>query len=291
MMALFVVYGFDTAGTFGEEAVNASRQAPRGVLSAIWLSGLVGAIFLIGVTLSFQDVNAAVTSAQSGGFPIADTIKQNMSGQLIGDFTFGDLYLVVILAAVFVCTLAIQGATTRLMFSMGRDRRMPLGGLWGHVNGNLKTPANAAVAVAVLAAVPILVTGAGGAAYLAIAATGLIYVSYFLCNLGVLVARRRGWPHADAPFKLRSWGTIINIIALIWGGLMIINIGLWTSDHLRRSTATTCATRGRTPSSTLPEIVRPTPHGPAALAGLRSGPRASSSSSVRSTTRSRCGAR
>ena len=31
-MALFVVYGFDTAGTFGEETVDASRQAPRGLL-------------------------------------------------------------------------------------------------------------------------------------------------------------------------------------------------------------------------------------------------------------------
>src|SRR5947208_12449505 len=39
-MALFVVYGFDTAGTFGEETLDAGRQAPRGVLSAIWLSGL-----------------------------------------------------------------------------------------------------------------------------------------------------------------------------------------------------------------------------------------------------------
>jgi len=36
-MALFVVYGFDTAGTFGEETVDAGRQAPRGVLAAIWL--------------------------------------------------------------------------------------------------------------------------------------------------------------------------------------------------------------------------------------------------------------
>ena len=55
-MALFVVYGFDTAGTFGEETLDAGRQAPRGVLSAIWLSGLVGAIFLLAVTLSFKDI-------------------------------------------------------------------------------------------------------------------------------------------------------------------------------------------------------------------------------------------
>ena len=41
-MALFVVYGFDTAGTFGEETVDAGRQAPRGVLWSVAISGLVG---------------------------------------------------------------------------------------------------------------------------------------------------------------------------------------------------------------------------------------------------------
>ena len=36
-MSVFIVYGFDTAGTFGEETVDAGRQAPRGVLSSIWV--------------------------------------------------------------------------------------------------------------------------------------------------------------------------------------------------------------------------------------------------------------
>jgi amino acid transporter len=227
-MALFVVYGFDTAGTFGEETLDASRQAPRGILSAIWLSGIVGAIFLLAVTLSFKDVGAAVATGQAFGFPIADTILENLPQALIGTFTFGQLYLVVILIAVYVCTLAIQGATVRLMFSMGRDRRLPFGGLWAHVSPALKTPSYASVAVGLLAAVPIILTGALGSIYLAIAATGTIYIAYFLCNLGVLAARRRGWPHKGAWFSLRSWGTILNILALVWGGVMIINIGLWT---------------------------------------------------------------
>lgn len=229
-MALFVVYGFDTAGTFGEETLDASRQAPRGVLSAIWLSGIVGAIFLLAVTLSFTDVAKAVDTGLKFGFPIADTIKENLTFALAG-VTLGDLYLVVILIAVYVCTLAIHGATVRLMFSMGRDRRLPLGGTWGHVNPSLKTPANAAIAVGVLAALPLILSGAGSAIYLAIAATGMIYLSYFLCNLGVFMARRKGWPMKSAWFTLRSWGTVINVIALIWGGLMIINIGLWTAPQ------------------------------------------------------------
>lgn len=216
-MSLFVVFGFDTAGTFGEETVGASKQAPRGILSAIWISGVIGAIFLLAIVLSTPDMTAALSDPT----PIATSIKSNL-----GD-VFGGVYLWVIFVAVAVCTLAIQGATSRLMFSMGRDRRLPLGGLWGHVNPTFKTPANAAIAVGILAGVPLLVTDspfllAGGA-------TGLIYISYFLCNLGVFLARTKGWPHAKAWFSLRGWGTVINVAALVWGGLMIINFALWNA--------------------------------------------------------------
>ena len=34
-MAIFIMYGFDTAGSFGEETVDATRQAPRGVLASV----------------------------------------------------------------------------------------------------------------------------------------------------------------------------------------------------------------------------------------------------------------
>jgi len=226
-MSLFVVYGFDTAGTFGEETLDAGRQAPRGVISAIWIAGATGALFLLAIILSFKDVPAQILSAQQfawgvgGSNPIGDTINANM-----GDF--GKVYLLVILAAVYVCTMAIQGATTRLMFSMGRDRRLPLGGVWGHVSPRFHTPANAAVAVGVLSALPFLLTSSAGV--LAVAATGMIYTSYFMCNLGVLIARRRGWPHQGAWFNLGSWGTILNILALVWGGLMILNFALWQTD-------------------------------------------------------------
>jgi amino acid transporter len=228
-LALFVVYGFDTAGTFGEETVDAGRQAPRGILAAIWLSGIAGFIFLLAIILSFQDMEAAVAEGQAFGFPFATTIQQNLDQTLFGDVTLGDLYLVIILIAVSVCTLAIHGATTRLMFSMGRDGRLPLGRTWGHVNGTFKTPTNAAIGVGVLSTLPLLITGAAASFYLAIAATGTIYISYLLCNWGVLRARRRGWPHQGAWFKLGSWGTVINIAALVYGLLMVINIAIWES--------------------------------------------------------------
>lgn len=229
-MALFVVYGFDTAGTFGEETVDAGRQAPRGILSAIWLSGIIGFVFFLAIILSFKDVGAAVAEGQAFGLPFATTILDNLNGILFGDITLGKVYLFIILIAVCVCTLAIQGATVRLLFSMGRDRRVPMGGTWAHVNQTFKTPTNAAIGIGVIAALPLFVTGAFAAFYMAIAATGMIYISYFLCNWGVWSARRKGWPHKGAWFTLGSWGTILNVAALLWGGMMIINIGLWQSE-------------------------------------------------------------
>ncbi len=231
-MALFVVYGFDTAGTFGEETLDASRNAPRGVLSSIWISGLVGLVFLVAIILSIKDIPAAIAEGLAGGFPISTTITTNLNGELFGGITLGEVYVFVILVSVFVCTLAIQGAATRMMFSMGRDGHLPFGKVWGHVSPTFRTPANAAVAVGVLAAIPILVTGPTGGYVLAIAATGLIYLSYFMCNVGVLLARRKGWPHKPAWFNLGKWGMPINIAALIYGGLMIINIGLWIDGSL-----------------------------------------------------------
>jgi len=231
-MSIFILYGFDTAGTFGEETLDASRQAPRGVLSSVLISGAVGVVFLLAIILSLEDIPATMAAGLAGEFPIATTITSNLNSELVGGITVGEIYLFVILASVFVCTLAIQGAATRMMFSMSRDRHLPGGSLWGRVNGTFKTPANAAIAVGVLAAIPILVIGPLGGFSVSIAATGLIYFSYLLTNIGVLNARFRGWPHQPAWFNLGRWGKPISILAIIYGGLMLLNIAIWQDPGL-----------------------------------------------------------
>ena len=231
-MSIFILYGFDTAGTFGEETIDASRQAPRGVLSSVLVSGAVGVVFLLAIILSLKDIPQTMADGLAGQFPIATTIQDNLSSELFAGITVGEIYLFVILASVFVCTLAIQGAATRMMFSMGRDGNLPGSRAWSHVNERFRTPTNAAVAVGILAAIPILLVGPIGGITLSLAATGLIYLSYFLCNIGLLIARRRGWPHQKAWFSLGRWGMPINILALLWGAIMLINIALWASPEL-----------------------------------------------------------
>ena len=165
-MSLFVVYGFDTAGTFGEETIDASRQAPRGILSAIWLSGIVGAVFLLAIILATPDMTAAL----DGSVPDLDGRSSPRSATRSAPSTCSSSS-----SRSSSAPWRSRARPSRLMFSMGRDRRMPLGSLWGTVNSTFKTPTNAAVAVGVLAAIPFLITDSPG--LLATGATGLIYLS------------------------------------------------------------------------------------------------------------------
>jgi hypothetical protein len=75
--------------------------------------------------------------------------------------------------------------------------------------------------VSALAAIPLIQYA--GATYLAIAATGMIYLSYFLGGIAVLRARLGGWPRRPAPFALGRWGIPVSVAGLAWGGGMLVN--------------------------------------------------------------------
>ncbi len=127
----------------------------------------------------------------------------------------------VVSAAIFVCCLSIQTSTIRLCFGMARDDRLP-GSRWlAKVHHRLHTPIVSCIAIGVLAFIPMLQYA--GAGIIAIAATGMIYLSYFIGNAALLRARLRGWPKAKAPFSLGRWGLPVNVIGLAWGGGMLIN--------------------------------------------------------------------
>jgi len=136
--------------------------------------------------------------------------------------TFGaTLYLLVVVAAIFVCCMSILTSTIRLAFGMARDNQLPFSKTMSRVSPTLHTPIWTCVIVGALAAIPFIQFA--GAAVIAVGATASIYLSYLLGNLALLRARARGWPKTSAPFKLGGWGIVVNIIAVLWGLLMLIN--------------------------------------------------------------------
>jgi len=219
-MSLFVIYGFDTASTLAEETKNPRREAPRAVLAAIIGAAIIGAIFLFATLLAIPgNIDTYVANVVAGkAAPPVDIITGNLPGWA------ANLYLFVVFAAIYVCCLAIQTSTIRLAFGMARDGKLPLGNVFNKVNPGLHTPVGTCIVIGVLSAIPLLYYA--GAGIIAIAATGMIYLSYILGNIAILLARFRGWPKDEAPFKLGSWGMVINVLGLVWGISMIVNF-LW----------------------------------------------------------------
>jgi urea carboxylase system permease len=220
-MSLFVIYGFDTASTLAEETKNPRREAPRAVIAAIIGAAIIGAIFLFATLLAIPgDIHKYVSSigTAGGGAPPVDIITGNLPGWA------ANLYLFVVFAAIYVCCLAIQTSTIRLAFGMARDGKLPLGRIFNKVSPSLHTPVGTCIVIGGLSAIPLLYYA--GAGIIAIAATGMIYLSYILGNLAILIARQRGWPKESTPFKLGSWGTTINVLGLVWGISMLVNF-LW----------------------------------------------------------------
>src|ERR1700720_3763564 len=220
-MSLFVIYGFDTASTLAEETKNPRKSAPQAVLAAIIGAAIIGTIFLVAVIIAIPgDVKQFVADTAAGKypFPLVTIIEANFPGWA------ANLYLFVVFAAIYVCCLAIQTSTIRLAFGMARDGKLPGGSYFNRVSPSLHTPIGTCIVIGVLAALPLIYYA--GAALIAIGATGMIYLSYILGNFAILVARFRGWPKESAPFKLGQWGTIVNILALVWGVAMEINF-LW----------------------------------------------------------------
>jgi urea carboxylase system permease len=210
-MSLFVIYGFDTAGTLAEETRDPRREAPKAILGSIIGAFVIGGIFLYACLLAIPNLGDAV----KGPFGPADIIDANFGN------AFSTVFLLVVAAAIFVCCLSIQTSTIRLGFGMARDGALPGSSVLAKVNPRLHTPVFTCITIGVLAFIPMLQYA--GAGIIAIAATGMIYLAYFVGNIALMRARLRGWPKVKAPFSLGRWGVPINVLALAWGGGMLIN--------------------------------------------------------------------
>ena len=211
-MSLFVIYGFDTASTLSEETKDPRRQAPKAVLYSVIGAFIIGGVFLLGALVAIPNLKTATSGV---GWNPAQVITANFPS------AFATLYLFVVSAAIFVCCLSILAATIRLCFGMSRDNQLPISGLLSKVSPSLHTPVWTCVVVAVLSAIPFIKYS--GAGTIAIAATGMIYLSYFLGNIVIMAARTRGWPKVKAPFHLGRWGLLVNVVALLYGGSMLVN--------------------------------------------------------------------
>jgi urea carboxylase system permease len=217
LMAAYVMYGFDSAGELAEETRSPRRTAPRAILRALYASGLAGLLLLLGALVaapSLTDGNLA-----TGGLPYVLT-SQLGSG-------LGTVLLIDVAVAITVCTLAIQTAATRMVFSMSRDGVLPWRGSLGRVSPRTGTPIVPAVVVGAASILVLLVNIGQASLFTAVTSVAvvLVYLAYLLVTAPTLVARLRGRLPSAPEFSLGRWGIVVNAVAVLWGVFMAVDIG------------------------------------------------------------------
>ena len=208
--------GFDSAGELSEETRDPRRTAPRAILRALIASGIGGALLLLAAILAAPSLTDGKLA--TGGLPYVLTSS-------LGD-TVGKVFLADVTIAICVCTLAIQTAATRMMFSMSRDRVLPGHGALGRVSPVTGTPVLPAVVVGVLAAAILLVNVGEASLFTALTSVCIVmlYGAYLMVTVPMLVQRLRGtWAPQPGHFSLGGWGAV-NLVAVAYGALQMVNL-------------------------------------------------------------------
>lgn len=143
----------------------------------------------------------------------------------------GTIFLVCIVVAVTVCSLAVHTAAIRLTFAMARDNALPFGEKLAKVHPKTQAPIVPAVVIGIIAAL-ILVINLGQPKVFTVLtsiAIIMIYLAYLMVTGPLLKKRLRGeWPPKDLAeggyFTMGKWGLPVNIFAVLWGVAMAINL-------------------------------------------------------------------
>ncbi|MBS0396973.1 MAG: amino acid permease, partial [Proteobacteria bacterium] len=193
------------------------------ILRAILASFVIGGAILVFAVLSAPDLADPQIASSSGSLQYI--VEKVMWGPL------SKVFLVCIVVAVTVCSLAVHTAAIRLAFAMARDNALPFAARLARVNATTQTPILPAVVIGVIATLILVLNIEQPKIFTVVTSIAviMIYLAYLMVTGSLLVRRLRGqWPPADLGsggyFTMGRWGLPVNIAAVLWGLGMALNL-------------------------------------------------------------------
>ncbi len=224
LMASYVMYGFDTAGTLAEETTEPRRRVPWAILLALGSAAVLGGLMMLTAMMAAPSIGAPELGLATGGLP---AIVKGVLGDAVGR-----TFLVVVVFAIVVCTLAVHTGTVRLVFSMARDGDLPFSAALARVSPRTHTPILPTVLVG-LAGAGILVVNVGYPQIVGLVASVAIVwanLAYLFVTVPLLWMRLRGRrldgvEDSEPVFSLGRWGIPVNLVAVASGLFIVVNVG------------------------------------------------------------------
>ena len=214
-LGMWTMTGYDASAHVSEETHDASRSAPRGILSAVLVSAVAGYALIAALTLAIRNLPMVAASAD----PALTILEQAIGPR------GGVAAMALAIAAMWFCGLASVTSASRTFFAFSRDGGLP-GSSWiRRVSQRFRTP-HVAIGIAtalplVLVVVTRLFSGEAFDAATSLATTAL-YVSYGAPILLGAIARRRGRWKKHGPFHLGAFGVPVAGLAVLWCVFVVV---------------------------------------------------------------------
>jgi amino acid transporter len=204
LQAQWTFTGYDASAHVAEETKGAQEAAPRGIVNAVWVSGVVGFVMLVFVTLAIGDLDAA-SGAGDGAF--AFVVRAALGSRLGGALVW------MVIGAMWFCGLSAVTANSRMLFAFARDGGAPMSSALARVSERYRTPA-VAIWVCVVTAFVLALWSRAYSVIVSISTIGF-YVSYGIPIFLALRARGSG-RLARGPWHIGCWSTAANVVAVAW---------------------------------------------------------------------------
>ena len=229
LMSAYVMYGFDTAGCWPRRRSTAEERPPA-ILRALAAAGLAGFLVIL-----FGEMATRTSTPRNSVPGLPYLVKATLGGPI------GNVFLIDSLIAITVCSLAVHAGGIRMIFTEGRDGRLPFASAIAKVHGKSKTPLIPSLVIGVITILLLVLNVGNQRAFFVLTSVAIImfYIAYMCVTGPLLIARLRGkWPTPEHGryFNLGRWGLPVNLLAVIFEIGVMVNLAwprpaVYGNDH------------------------------------------------------------
>ncbi|MDL4772581.1 amino acid permease [Actinomadura xylanilytica] len=208
LLGAFTLVGWESAANLAEETHNPKQVVPRAMIRAILISGVIGMLFLIVITVGMGGDLAGVTASSA---PVAAVIEST-----VGHF-MASAMLVVVSIAIFACGLIIMTSNSRLVHSMARDGRLPFSRALSQVPRSTGGPTWATVLCALTSVGIVAIFSKSETALADLLGAGTLMPAILYAGTVLLyIFTRRGYTPSEGDFRLGKWEIPVVVGAVVW---------------------------------------------------------------------------
>lgn len=222
LIGIYQYYGFEACGDVAEEVPDPGRRIPKAMRMTIYIGGAAATFVALALILAVPDIPAVISGEDPD--PV-NTLLQEAFGP-----TMYKVVLAVVMISFLSCVMSLQAAASRLTYSYARDKMVMGHHLFSHFWPNRHVPPYALTLAAAVPAVIIIGSKVSENALtkiISFAALG-IYLAFFMVTVAAMRARTAGWK-PSGKFRLGAWAWIVNLAAITWGILGMLNMA-WPRD-------------------------------------------------------------